>query len=71
MRVRYTAGYVADPTANPLVAAIPAPIRAALLLMTADLYSNRETVETGVRAAAVAVPMSTTVETLLSPYRVF
>ena len=61
VRVRYTAGY----------AAVPPAIRAAVLLMIGDLYDNRGTVETGVRAAAVAIPMSTTVESLLSPYRVW
>ena len=59
--VRYGAGY----------ATIPAPISAAILLMTGDLYANRQTVETGVRAAAVTVPMSTTVEALLAPFRVY
>ena len=61
VRIRYVAGYET----------MPAPIVAALLLMIGDLYSNRQTVETGVRAAAVSVPMSTTVESLLGPYRVF
>ena len=50
---------------------LPAPIEAAILLMVGDLYANRQTVETGVRAAAVAVPMSTTVDILLSPFRLF
>lgn len=71
VRIRYAAGYAADPEADPLVAALPAPIRAAILLMVGDLFANRQTVETGVRAAAVSVPMSTTVEALLAPYRVF
>lgn len=61
VRVRYSAGYVT----------VPPAIVAALLLMVGDLYGNRESVETGVRAAAVQVPMSTTVEALLGPYRVF
>ena len=59
--INYSAGYTTPPPA----------IVAAMLLMVGDLYSNRETVETGVRAAAVAVPMSTTVEALLSPFRVY
>jgi uncharacterized phiE125 gp8 family phage protein len=66
-RVRYRAGYVVDSAANPLVAAIPAPIKAAVLLMVGDLYANRDT--TSGNTAAVAVPMSVTVETLLSPFR--
>ena len=61
MRIQYSAGFTT----------VPSAIMAALLLMIGDLYSNRQTVETGVRAAAVSVPMSTTVETLLQPYRVF
>lgn len=61
VRIRYRAGYKM----------LPPAIRAALLLMIGDLYGNRETVETGVRAAAVTVPMSTTVQALLAPYRVY
>jgi hypothetical protein len=61
VRVQYRAGYDFAPPA----------IEAALLLMTGDLYNNRETVETGVRAAAVQVPMSTTVQNLLGPFRVW
>ena len=61
VRVRYTAGYEI----------VPPAIRAALLLMIGDLYDNRATVETGVRAAAVSIPMSTTVDALLSPFRVY
>lgn len=61
LRIQYVAGY----------ATVPRTIVAAMLLMIGDLYSNRETVETGVRAAAVVVPMSMTVEALLAPYRVF
>ncbi|WP_420141759.1 head-tail connector protein [Sphingomonas sp.] len=58
-RVRYRAGYTE----------VPAPIKAAILLMVGDLYQNRETsVPT---ANATAVPMSTTVDALLIPYRVY
>lgn len=56
VRIRYTAGY----------AALPAPIEAAILLMTGDLYANRETVKVG---QIGKVPMSMTVENLLSTYR--
>lgn len=58
VRVRYRAGYEIA----------PAPIRAAILLMVGDLYRNRETVAA---TAMTAVPMSTTVENLLGPYRVY
>ncbi len=61
VRIQYQAGYPSTPPA----------VAAAMLLMVGDLYSNRESVETGVRAAAVTVPMSTTVENLLAPYRVY
>jgi uncharacterized phiE125 gp8 family phage protein len=66
-RIRYRAGYVADPAADPLVAQLPDAIAAAVLLMVGDLYANRETTVAG---QVFAVPMSTTVEALLSPYRV-
>lgn len=69
VRVQYRAGYVADPAANPLVAAVPEEIRAAILLMVGDLYRFRETAVTG--TIATAIPMSATVANLLSPFRVF
>ena len=69
VRVTYRAGYVRDAAADPLVAAVPAPIVAAVLLMVGDLYANRETVVMG--ASVASVPMSTTVENLLNPYRVY
>lgn len=69
IRVRYRAGYVVDPLADPLVAALPANIRAAILLMVGDLYRFRETSTIGMTAAKV--PMSTTVENLLGPSRVY
>lgn len=69
VRVRYVAGHVADATADPLVPSIPAPITAAVLLMVGDLFANRETAVTGTIAASI--PMSTTVENLLAPYRVW
>lgn len=67
VRLRYRAGYVVDPGADPLEAATPAAIDAAVKLMVGDLYANRETVATG---SVSAVPMSLTVERLLAPYRV-
>lgn len=66
VRVRYRAGYVDDPEAAPLVASIPAPIKAAVLLMLGDLYQRRETTSDG---SVAAVPMAMTVENLLAPYR--
>lgn len=60
LRVRYRAGYPE----------LPAPIRAAILLMVGDLYRNRETVATGVSSPSV-IPMSTTVTRLLGPFRVW
>jgi len=59
VRIRYRAGY----------AQIPAPIKQAILLMVGDLYRNRGTVTVG--AVVAATPMSTTVENLLAPFRVF
>ena len=58
LRVRYRAGYLT----------VPASIRAAILLMVGDLYRNRDTVAA---VQAAAIPMSTTVDNLLSPFRVF
>lgn len=58
-RIRYRAGYEK----------LPSPIRAAILLMVDDLYRNRGETVKGVSTAAV--PMSTTVTNLLSPYRVY
>lgn len=47
---------------------VPAPIRAAALLMIGDLYAQRETFVIGVTAEQI--PMSPTVEALLAPFRV-
>lgn len=58
VRVRYQAGYTT----------IPGAITAAVLLMVGDLYLNRETV---IEGGMGAIPMSTTVENLLGPYRVW
>ena len=55
VRVRYTAGY----------AAVPAPIKAAILMMVADMYANREA-----QMAADMTP-NPTVDALLGPYRVW
>ncbi len=57
--IRYTAGYGA-------AAAVPAPIKQAMLLMIGHWYANREAVVIG--AGANEVPMG--VKWLLDPYRV-
>lgn len=58
VRVRYVAGY----------AEVPAPIKAATLMIVGDLYKHRETVTSD---TVNAVPMSATVANLLQPFRVF
>ncbi len=58
VRVRYEAGYTT----------LPKPLRAAILLMVSDLWSNRGTVST---VTASEIPLSTSVASLLSPYRVY
>ncbi len=58
VRVRYRAGYESLPDA----------ISVAILLMVADLYRNRMTTQPGTQSV---VPMSTTVEALLGPFRVY
>lgn len=58
VRIRYRAGYET----------VPATIKAAILLMVGDLYTNRETVSD---AKVGAVPMSLTVHSLLAPFQVF
>ncbi len=59
-RVSFVAGW---PEAE-----VPAPIKAAILLMVGDLYENRETVAVG--AAASSIPMIPTVDRLIAPYRI-
>lgn len=48
-------------------AAIPAQVRAAILIMTADLYANRESVALGVQSFEIKVP--TTVQNLVGNLR--
>jgi uncharacterized phiE125 gp8 family phage protein len=69
VRIRYRAGYAVNPDADPIVSNIPAPIRAAILLMVGDLYRSRASV--AIAGSFVNVPMSTTVEALLQPFRVY
>lgn len=58
VRIQYRAGYEK----------VPAAITAAILLMVGDLYRNPTSVSAG---AVSKVPMSTTVENLLNPFRVW
>ncbi|WP_242149602.1 head-tail connector protein [Sphingomonas sp. BAUL-RG-20F-R05-02] len=60
LKVRYVAGYET----------LPAAIVAAILLMVGDLYRFRETAsDQGV--TPIAIPMSTTVTNLLTPFRLY
>ena len=59
--ITYEAGY-GDP------ADVPAPLRAAILMMVGDQYRFTETAALGV---ASAVPMSVTVDRLVAPFRRF
>lgn len=68
VRIRYRAGYVADPEAAELVSAIPAAIIPAILLMVGDLYAHRETAAAG---GSPKVEMIPSVERLLAPFRVW
>ncbi|EQB03684.1 hypothetical protein L286_11710 [Sphingobium sp. HDIP04] len=58
VKISYRAGYEI----------IPAPIKAAILLMVADLFRSRASFAT---MTVAQVPMSVTVERLLAPYRVW
>lgn len=58
IRIRYRAGYEV----------VPPAIKAAILLMTGDLFRNRETVAAD---ASSMIPMTTTVTNLLTPFRVW
>jgi len=69
--VRFTAGYSkSDGESSPgYVNDVPTPIRAALKLMIGDLYMFRETVS--IEHIAPRINMTTTVENLLAPFRVW
>ena len=69
VRIRYRAGYALDPDADPVEPNVPEPIKQAILLMVGDMWHARATIATG--TAMQAVPMSTTVQNLLSPFRVY
>lgn len=70
VRIRYRAGYAVNPDADPVVSSVPAPIKAAVLLMVGDLHRFRGTAS-DMNINATAIPMSVTVEALLQPYRVY
>lgn len=55
----FTAGYGA-------AASVPAPIKAAILLMVGDMFRHRETAGPGVMNA---IPVTATVDALVAPYR--
>lgn len=60
VRITYQAGY----------AVVPAPIVVAILLMVGDLYRFRGTAS-DMNVTPTAIPMSTNVEALLQPFRVY
>jgi uncharacterized phiE125 gp8 family phage protein len=59
VRITFTAGYGAT------AASVPAPLRAAVLLLTGDLYENREA------GGAKALAENPAVQRLLAPYRIW
>lgn len=61
VRIQYRVGYQE----------VPAPIKAAILLMVGDLYTNRQTTAVGTSTGLAEIPMSVTVDRLLGPYRVY
>lgn len=70
VRIRYRAGYAVDPDADPVEPKVPEPIKQAILLMVGDMYRFTETAS-DMNVAPTSIPMSTTVENLLSPFRVY
>ncbi|MBB3347323.1 head-tail connector protein [Sphingomonas sp. BK069] len=68
VRIRYRAGYPDNTSGAEPVSTLPAAVRAAILLMVGDLYRNRDTVTP---VQAISIPMSTTVDRLLEPLRVY
>lgn len=65
-RIRFSAGYAQDDGEDGTVEAVPFAIKAALKLMVADLYANRES---QVADAAAAFAANPTVGRLLTPYQ--
>lgn len=66
VRVRFRAGYL-DQTVSPAVDAVPGTIKAALLIMVGDLFSNRESSVVG--ASVSKIPWSA--EALLRRHRIY
>lgn len=67
VRIRYDAGYPDTEGAEPK-STVPAPVVAAIKLTIGDLFENRASVAPGSRPK---IEMSTTVERLLMPFRVW
>ncbi len=67
VRIRYEAGYPDTDDDEPK-STVPAPVVAAIKLMIGDLFENRASVAPGARPK---VDMSTTVERLLMPLKVW
>lgn len=68
VRIRFVAGYAPTTDSPPdLTANVPAPIKAALLLMLGTLYENRQDVVIG----QTAIQMPWSVKALLDPYRIY
>lgn len=65
VRVRFRAGYL-DTGSSPAVANVPSAIKAAILLLTGDLYAHRETLVVGDTAAELPGYL----DAFLRPYRV-
>jgi uncharacterized phiE125 gp8 family phage protein len=63
LAISYAAGYPLDGDDKPTV---PAALQSAILLMVGDLYRFRDSVQIG---SSSAVPMSTTVDRLIAPFR--
>jgi uncharacterized phiE125 gp8 family phage protein len=66
VRVRFRAGYI-DQTVSPAIDAVPGTIKAALLIMVADLFYNRESTVVGESVARI--PWSA--EALLRRHRIY
>ncbi|MGE7007529.1 head-tail connector protein, partial [Sphingomonas sp. NPDC049708] len=67
VRIRYEAGYP-DTVGDTPKSTVPAPVVAAIKLMIGDLFENRASVAPGARPK---IDMSTTVERLLMPFKVW
>lgn len=73
VRIRFVAGYE-DPTPasgeseGETASNVPAPIKAAILMMVADMYDHRESVSAD---SISAIPVPATVKALLQPFRIY